>query len=71
MDVIYQMDPFQTLSLLRLMVARHERLTSEPYGDADTEEYMEIADTMCEYFSALDDWLSKGGFSPWDKPEQW
>lgn len=56
------MDPNETLRQLREYVRAWENdelLASSPDGRNE----------VLELFSALDQWLSKGGFSPWDKPE--
>jgi len=56
------MDPNETLRLIRLTIKQ-----------MDVDEHPLIrkshADQIAEYFEALDEWLSKGGFLPtdWEK----
>jgi hypothetical protein len=47
------MDPNETLRLLRANVAREQ----DGRDGSHAEE-------ICEYFQALDEWISKGGFLP-------
>ena len=49
------MDPDETLRRLRELV---KETTEEPDND--------LANEFADAFQALDEWLSKGGFSPWD-----
>lgn len=52
------MDPTETLKQLRLVAGR--MLAAD---DVDPED----ARTLAELWEALDGWMIKGGFSPWDR----
>lgn len=54
------MDPNETLRMLRLTIKQLR-------VDEDTDVWEAHANEICEYFEALDDWLSRGGFPP----EEW
>ena len=51
------MDPNETLRLIRLTIKQM---------DVDENPYIKAAhaEEIAEYFEALDEWLSKGGFLP-------
>lgn len=51
------MDPNETLRLLRLTVAQ---MRADEHPDIRKAH----ADEIAEYFDALDEWLSRGGFLP-------
>lgn len=53
------MDPNETLRRLREKVR-------EARADAEVQGYVNLGDAVAvlEYFAALDEWLSKGGFLP-------
>ena len=53
------MDPNETLRLIRLTIAQMQ-------VDDDLLILEGHAAELAEYFGALDDWLSKGGFFPTD-----
>lgn len=53
------MDPNATLRLLRLTISQYRVDTDPAIRGAHAAE-------IAEYFEALDDWISKGGFLPTD-----
>jgi hypothetical protein len=67
------MDPETTLQIMRETVKQFQRI----YDDSSQGEHatnsgadnalIDLGDTMAEAFSALDEWLSRGGL----KPEDW
>lgn len=59
------MDPNETLKCAK--AALREMREADKAGD-DEDRYMLAAADVAEYFEALDEWLSKGGFLPadWD-----
>lgn len=61
------MDPNATLRILRFETERLIRLL-DSNDPANAAEALEVADTVAEAFSALDGWLSSGGFQPaWER----
>ena len=56
------MDPDETLRLLRLTI---KQMQSEGHRDF-AEVFIAHAEEVIEYFEALDEWLTKGGFYPQD-----
>lgn len=52
------MDPDETLRLLRFHIAQYRLHRTGPLGIA-------YADEIVAFIETLDEWLTKGGFSPW------
>lgn len=60
------MDPLTTLNNLR------ELASDIMNPNVEIKSATEAMENMAEQFQALDEWMKKGGFSPWPKPtEKW
>lgn len=55
------MDPNQTLAEIRQLT---DRLLNHDYGSYNHEEVAFDGVTLAEKFQALDEWLTKNGFTP-------
>ena len=58
------MDPVATLALAR------EALVNYMIAEGDNDEVMMAnhASELVDAFTALDEWMKRGGYSPWNKP---
>ncbi len=59
------MDPNETLKRIRAMVREWHEPWPDSYSARDADIFF---DELIELVEALDEWMSKGGFSPWGDP---
>jgi hypothetical protein len=57
------MDPKETLKEIREL---YKAILEYPHSDNTCTWWGASAENLAELIESLDEWMSKGGFSPWD-----
>jgi hypothetical protein len=57
-------DPNSTLTVIREAIAQYIALIDSRVMYVETDQALDVLETIPEHFQALDEWLSRGGFLP-------
>ena len=60
------MDPHKALRDAREEIIAYQRMESENWDNYTLDDYLQIPDNLVTAVDAIDSWMSKGGFSPWE-----